>query len=451
MWSYMTQDRPMLEFTHEMYKKNSNEPAVGVGNCFKPGIYVIDEVNRQHVCQTDFKSFYHRGFEPNDDDILAQNLLMLNGTPWKIVRQHMTPLFTANKMKNMYYIIDKSAKDLVDHIHKNPKRVNGDGLEALNQFCCAAIGAAVFGINTKSTYDSPFLKITTAVLRPTLISNTRIATSAFSPKLFKALNLSFFGEYQGFFVDAVKKIIRQREKENVKKHDFADLCVALQKSGMLKDSDTGYELAPTDELLAAQAFFYYIAGVEPCAIAMFWTLVELGLNPDIKEKLRNEIDEAFSKTNGELDYDTIFGMEYLDKVLNESMRKYPPIATLSRGCTQDTVLPVGNIKVEKGSTVFLPIFEIHRDPKLYPNPEVFDPERFADDSKSGDYSYTPFGKGNRICIGMRYARLQVKAGLVHLLRNFDVKTKQVGEIQFDKHINQTRPKNVDFELIPRKF
>lgn len=64
----------------------------------------------------------------------------------------------------------------------------------------------------------------------------------------------------------MKRVIRQREKENVKRHDFADLCVNLQKNGTMHDPDTGLTLEPTDEVLAAQAFFFFLAGVEPTAM-----------------------------------------------------------------------------------------------------------------------------------------------------------------------------------------
>ncbi|KAJ8727636.1 hypothetical protein PYW07_001755 [Mythimna separata] len=145
----------------------------------------------------------------------------------------------------------------------------------------------------------------------------------------------------------------------------------------MRDPQTGYEMEPTTGLLSAQALFFFTAGVEPCANAIFSTLVLLCRHPKILEKVHQEIDEHFEKHKNNITYDVICEMEYVDKVLSEALRLFPPIGLLTRQCCQDTVLPVGNVKVAKGTKMFTPIYEIHNDPKIYPDPEVFDPERFS--------------------------------------------------------------------------
>nr|QLI62155.1 cytochrome P450 6 [Streltzoviella insularis] len=375
----------------------------------------------------------------------------MNGPRWKAMRQSMTPLFTSAKLKNMYYIMDKSAQDFIDYLKANSQKLKGGVYETLNMFCCAAICAAVFGIGTESTFDSPFLKVARKAVDPTFMNNLKFFIGNVSPALFKLLGLKLFGEYEDFFIGSIKRVIRYREKENVMKHDFADICISLQKNGIIKDQDSGLELEPTDELLAAQAFFFFIAGVEPSATTMFCTLIELGKNPDIMRRVHKEIDNVFEKNGGNITYDTLSEMEYLDNVLTEALRMYPPIGFLTRMCIQDTVLPVGNIKVDKGTKIFTPIFEIHHDPKYYPDPEVFNPDRFDKSiNEFNDLTYMPFGKGGRLCIGSRFSRLQVKAGLVHVLRHFNFRTVvSKGGMRYNKSQVQLRPKNVDLELIPR--
>nr|WCQ76343.1 cytochrome P450 monooxygenase 321F5 [Conogethes punctiferalis] len=393
-WEFITTRRALFQIFHDMYKKYPDEKAVGFGSILTPSLYVKDTTNVNFVMQS--PAFNDRGVTYNEGDVLADNILLMTGVRWKLMRQKMTPLFTALKLKNMYYIMDKSAQDFVEYLNKNPEKRNGNTFETLTTFCCAAISAAVFGITADSTFDSPFLPMATQAFKPTFWSNLRFTIASVCPDLFKKLNLKFFKEYEGLFVGAMKRVFRQREQEASKKHDFADICLSIQKGGTMKHTETGYKMDPTDELLAAQGFFFFTAGVEPAASGMFGALIEIGKYPDIQRKTQKEIDEVFEKYKGEINYDAISEMEYLDKVLSESLRVYPPIGFLTRRCIEDTVLPEGNIKIQKGTKVYTPIYEYHHDPKYFKDPEVFDPERFSEEAKhSMGVTYMPFGYGQR--------------------------------------------------------
>lgn len=177
--------------------------------------------------------------------------------------------------------------------------------------------------------------------------------------------------------------------------------------------------------------------------------MELGRNPDALKRVHEDIDALFEKCNGQLTYDAVSEMKFLDNVLNESMRLHPPIGFLTRQCVQDSVLPVGGVPVQKGVKIFTPIWELHHDPKYFPELEKFDPERF-ERKKVNDSVYMPFGVGQRICIGARYARIQLLTCIVHLLRNFTVWIYTLkGGMKYGKEQFQVRLKNVDVELIPR--
>jgi cytochrome P450 family 6 len=86
---------------------------------------------------------------------------------------------------------------------------------------------------------------------------------------------------------------------------------------------------------------------------------------------------------------------------SETLRKYPPATILSRECTKVYKIPGTNVVLEKGMTTIIPVLALHHDPKYYPDPERFDPERFNEDEKKKrhHYVYLPFGEGPRICIG----------------------------------------------------
>lgn len=115
-------------------------------------------------------------------------------------------------------------------------------------------------------------------------------------------------------------------------------------------------------------------------------------------------------------------MEYLEKIVLETLRKHPPVGVLPRVCTKNYQVPDSDLIIEAGTRVSIPVFSIHRDPDHYPDPETFDPERFNEENKANrhPFSYMPFGEGPRTCIGLRFGKLQSKVGLCCVLRNYKV-------------------------------
>lgn len=99
-------------------------------------------------------------------------------------------------------------------------------------------------------------------------------------------------------------------------------------------------------------------------------------------------------------------------------------ASLVRRATMDYKVPDSEFTFKKGDQIMVPVYGIHHDPDYYPEPEVFDPDRFLPETVLGrnQYSYIPFGEGPRICIGMRFGLLQAKIGLVTMLKNYSFKT-----------------------------
>lgn len=451
-WDYLVSDRALFEIFGDLYRKHRDLPAIGFGQLATPTLFVIDPKNVQHVLSGDFQAFHHRGLEPLNGDQLTDNITFMNGPRWKLMRKNMTPMFTSNKLKNMYYIMDKSAQDFVAYLKNNPKTWEGDFHATLMMFNNAAVCGGIFGIGSESIFDSPFLKMAKNLSQSNLKNQLKFLMFNLNPKLTSALGIKLFKEVEDFFISSIDTLIKKREQENVKKHDFADICMSLLKNGTMRDQQTGYQMEPTVRLLSAQAMFFFTAGVEPCANAIFSTLILLSRHPEILEKVHQEIDEHFEKYNNNITYDVISEMEYVDKVLSEGIRRFPPIGILTRQCCEESTLPVGNIKVAKGTKIFTSIYEIHNDPKIYPNPEVFDPERFSKERRPNDDVYLPFGLGNRRCIGGRYAKLQVLAGMVHVLRNFTITSKQTNvDIKFSHDPLNVKPENVDIQLIPRNI
>lgn len=105
----------------------------------------------------------------------------------------------------------------------------------------------------------------------------------------------------------------------------------------------------------------------------------------------------------------------------ECLRKYPPVPSVSRVANVDYPIANTNIVIEKGTSIIVPIYPIHSDPEIYPEPQKYDPDRFLYEEvkKRHPLSFLPFGDGPRSCMAPRYANTLVKIALVKILTNFE--------------------------------
>jgi cytochrome P450 family 6 len=124
---------------------------------------------------------------------------------------------------------------------------------------------------------------------------------------------------------------------------------------------------------------------------------ELVLNQDIQERLRDEINEVLERHNGEVTYDAIMEMKYLDMVFNETLRRWPIVDSQFRKSVDDFKIPNSDLVIPKNTTIMIPTVGLHMDERFWDEPEKFDPERFNEENvkKIVPYSYIPFSEGPR--------------------------------------------------------
>ncbi|XP_022106691.1 cytochrome P450 3A19-like isoform X2 [Acanthaster planci] len=173
----------------------------------------------------------------------------------------------------------------------------------------------------------------------------------------------------------------------------------------------------TNDEVTAQTILFFLAGYETTNTLLGFASYLLAINQDCQEKLYSEILDAASSRDL-VSYDTVGKMTYLDMVINESLRFYPPIAGFFRTCNK--TFSHKGITFEKGTQVLINIYAIHHDEKYWPDPDKFDPERFSPERKASipPMAFIPFGYGPRNCIGMRLALLETKMALVRTLQQY---------------------------------
>lgn len=202
------------------------------------------------------------------------------------------------------------------------------------------------------------------------------------PKLARKFGLGFTAKDVGnFFLKSFIQTFQYRENNPVNRNDFVSLLLEL------KD-------VYTKEELAAEAFIIFFGGFETSSSLMTFMLYELALNPDIQNRLREEIITGIEENDGKLSYDMLLGFKYLDMVVNETLRKYPPIPTPIRKCTKEFNIPGTDLIIPEGTVVLINAFSLQRDPEYFSDPEKFDPERFNDENIRNIKPFTniPFGE-----------------------------------------------------------
>lgn len=382
--------RTSAEALVELYEQHKHDnDYLGMYLLITPAILAISPEFIKNVLVRDFTYFQDRGFYHNKkDDPLSANLLTLEGQEWKRIRSKLTPVFTTGKLKMMFDIVSQIGDKLVKVLEpKLTVEGHADMREFLAEFTTDVIGNIAFGLecNSLEDPDSEFRKYGKKVFE---MNTARILkfffTSAF-PKSSRKLGIKSTNEEPAkFFTDAFIKTVEYREKNNIQRNDFLQLLIQQ------KNSSEGLTLTE----LASESFIFFGGGFETSASTMAYCLYELAQNPDIQDKLRKEICDVMEENGNELTYDCMSEMKYLNMVMDETLRKFPPIPGSIRKCTMDYSIPGSKLEIQKGTTVMIPTFAMHRDPQYYPNPNKFDPERFTEENikTRHPFSYLPFGE-----------------------------------------------------------
>ncbi|GAC1341464.1 MAG: hypothetical protein NVSMB23_13030 [Myxococcales bacterium] len=187
--------------------------------------------------------------------------------------------------------------------------------------------------------------------------------------------------------------------------------------GMLmaaRDEETSE--AMTDRQLRDEAMTVLLAGHETTAVALTWTWLLLSQHPAEARLLHAELAEVLGGRSPELA--DLQRLPRTRAVLEESMRLYPPAWVIGRSVAEDDAL--GGYRIPAGSIVLVSTWAAHRDPRIFENPEAFDPERFLrrPEAQLPRFAYFPFGGGPRVCIGNAFAQMEAQLVLAHLAQRF---------------------------------
>ncbi|KAI2474185.1 hypothetical protein C4B38_000256 [Diabrotica virgifera virgifera] len=348
--------------------------------------------------------------------LLAQAVFFLKNPEWKQVRTKLSPVFTSAMLRSLYhnYLIEV-CNSMTRFLNKNKEVIDGKRVGEL--FTSELLFKFVYGVNSHSFEDktseieSVVEKMGTFTFRNALIQNLYFI----KPSWATTLKLDFISEsLMKFFECVFKQGMKARKDYNGKPQNFVDFA---NKS--LKEKESGKQDVLELETSISTAISFLLAGKDTMNTVIGFTLYEIAMNESTQTNLRKEIEENVNKFGG-ISYEGVHENKYLEMCIKETMRKYPPIPFLDRVPTSDYKFEGTDLVVKKDMTVIIPFFALHRDENYFPNPELYNPERFENDMASEGLIYIPFGAGPRICIGKRLGTLSLLVALSYIVLNFKI-------------------------------
>jgi cytochrome P450 len=203
-----------------------------------------------------------------------------------------------------------------------------------------------------------------------------------------------FEKARDFLDQTIYGIITERRATKEDKGDLLSMLLLAQD----EDGSSGM----SDKQIRDEALTLFLAGHETTANALMWSWYLLSQNPAAAQKFYDEVDRVLA---GRLPtFDDLPQLKYTEGVFAESMRLYPPAWAIGRRVK--TEYAIGPYTVPERSILLISPYVVHRDPRWFPDPERFEPERWSMPDDRPKFSYVPFGGGTRVCIGERFAWME---------------------------------------------
>lgn len=363
---------------------------------------------------------------------LGNGLLTSAGNKWHAHRKFLTPAFHFKILEEYLKVFNFNSQILVRKLGAQVGEPCVDitshvTMCTLDIICETAMGIQ---IHAQSDGEAEYIK---AVRRMTKV----VVKRQFTPWLHK--DYIYYSSPLGReesrllqilhgFTDQVIKERREEYKTTPKNDDndmprrrrrlaFLDLLIEMsEREGLLSDADIQEEVDT-----------FMFEGHDTTSVAISWALYLLGSHPEIQGKVVDELENIFGDSDRDATYEDLQQMKYLEQVIKEALRLYPSVPAFSRYLEAD--VKIKNYTLPAGTQTPILPFLIHRNPKVFPNPEEFNPDNFLPEKvlNRHPFAYLPFSAGPRNCIGQKFAMLEEKVVLSSVLRKLRLRSLDTRE------------------------
>ena len=362
---------------------------------FKPIVLVGPAANR-FVLVDHREELLWRWEQDPITKLLRQGLLVIDGEQHDALRRLMTPAFHRRMLARYVEAMGR----YTDQISATwPEHEPVDMLDQIRRIALLILVDTMFGVD----FTPEMKRLWPAVLRT-----------------LRYIGPGLWILWPGMPRPRYKRALRQLD-------EYLYELIRLRRAGSQPETDDLLGLlvaAPelSDELIRDQLFTMLVAGHDTSTTLLAWAVYMLSQHPDIAARAQAEMDGVLGPDAPTLE--TLNRLTYLEQVINETMRLYPPLHLGNRRPAVD--LEFQGYRLPAGTRLMYSPFLTHRHPTYWPNPTRFDPERFgpAETKSRPPYSFVPFGGGPRICLGAAFAQVEAKVILARILQQFSLKLVQ---------------------------
>lgn len=307
-----------------------NEAVVGIYGLYKPALLIREPELLKAIFIKDFDLFRNRSCEAGRHDISGTlNLFLARYPYWREMRSKLAPVFSSRKLKYMYPLMEKVGENLQQILSERPDRFRDDVNGLCSRYTTDIMSSAILG-NACNSIENPQELLFIEAQKFVAFSFKRalhFLIIFFAPKLNGLFKTRFFYKSTEDFIGSyIKQTMAQRETLPAQQHDLIDQFVDMKQEAQAK----GEDVANFTQGLVAQTCILLTAAFDASANTISFTLLELAKHQQIQQTLREEIIQAFLKDGGKISYQTLNSLEYLQMVINESLRLYPILPLYER-------------------------------------------------------------------------------------------------------------------------
>ncbi|KAK5646138.1 hypothetical protein RI129_004602 [Pyrocoelia pectoralis] len=349
---------------------------------------------------------------------LGAGLLTSTDEKWKMHRKMLTPAFHFKILEGFVDTFNKFGDILLKRLGEEVGRPSVDIYPHID-----IIVHLRHNLRAQEDSNSEYVNYVKEILR-IVYDRTSMITKAFDLTYLFTSDFSLERKVLRVLHNFTNGVIASRKKElaqNGADSSESDTETEIKKRLSFLDTMLQYKEEGgiiSDESIREEVDTFMFEGHDTTASAISFTLFCLANNPHVQETVIQELKSIFGDHKADASSHDLNEMKYLEMVIKESLRLYPPVPLIGRHILKDT--EIDGYSFPKGVDVTIFVHALHKDPTVFPNPEKFDPERFSFENQNKGYAYIPFSAGPRNCIGQKFAMLEMKSVISKILRNFEL-------------------------------
>ncbi|XP_055920879.1 probable cytochrome P450 4ac1 [Eupeodes corollae] len=353
---------------------------------------------------------------------LGDGLLISTDKKWHGRRKLLTPAFHFNVLQSFIEIFkeesQKFLKILETNVDKELSLVNVIPRFTLNTVCETAMGVKLDNLSEGDEYRNHISEL-----------ETRLIKRTFNPLYYYDWIYKTFGDYEEYskhlkivhnFTTSVVNKKREEFRKTTALDNYESDDIGKKKRYAMLDTLLDSELKDLIDHkgICEEVDTFMFEGYDTTSTCLIFSLMNIAINKDIQEKCYAEVSQLDDLQS--LNVFDFNKMEYLECVIKETLRLYPSVPFITRESVEETI--INGIILPKSAQINIFPFHIHRDPRHFPDPLKFDPNRFLPQNTTNrhPYAFIPFSAGPRNCIGQKFAMLEIKVLLANIIKQYEL-------------------------------